>query len=51
MAPHDFGEGILGVLPGIAREQFQIGFTHRYKYNDTARSDPTTKKPTRHPPL
>ena len=33
MAPDDFGEGVLGVVPGVAREQFQIGVAHVQKDN------------------
>ena len=32
MAPDDFGEGILGVLPGVAREEFQVGVAHVWKH-------------------
>jgi len=28
MAPDDLGEGVLGVLPGVTREQFQVGIAH-----------------------
>src|SRR5688572_8905457 len=28
MTTHDFREGVLGVLPGVAREQFQVGVAH-----------------------
>jgi hypothetical protein len=32
VAPDDFCERILGVLPGIAREQFQVGVAHLWKH-------------------
>ena len=32
MAPDDFGEGVLGVAPGVAREQFQVGIAHVWKH-------------------
>jgi len=28
MAPDEFGEVILGVLPGVTREQFHVGIAH-----------------------
>jgi len=36
MASDDFGESILGVMPGVAREQFQVGIAHVQKDNVTA---------------
>ena len=32
MAPDNFGEGILGVLPAVAREQIQVGVAHVWKH-------------------
>lgn len=33
MAPDDFGESVLGMVPDVAREQFQIGIAHVQKDN------------------
>jgi hypothetical protein len=41
VAADDFGEGILGVLPGVAGEQFQIGVAHVQKYIAADRRNPT----------
>jgi hypothetical protein len=35
MAPDEFGEVILGLLPGVTREQFHVGVTHVWKHNET----------------
>src|ERR1043166_2238572 len=40
MAPDEFGEGVLGVVPGVARQQFPIGVAHVQKNNVAASSDP-----------
>jgi hypothetical protein len=32
MAPDDFGERILSMLPGISLEQFQVAVAHVHKY-------------------
>src|SRR5437016_86854 len=32
MAPDEFGEVILGVLPGVTREQFHVGVAHVCKH-------------------
>ncbi len=32
MAPDDVGKGVLGVLPGVAREQFNVGVAHVWKH-------------------
>jgi len=41
MASDDFSESVLGVVPGVAREQFQIGVAHVQKDNVTAGRNPT----------
>ena len=43
VAMNDLGEGIFGVLRGVAGEQFQIGFVHFYNDNG-ARETNTPKK-------
>ena len=40
MAPDDFRKRILGMLPGVAREQFQIGVVHVQKDNVAAAENP-----------
>ena len=41
MAVDDFSEGVLGVSPGVTREQFQIGLTHLHKDNVSPERNPT----------
>ncbi len=33
VAPDDFGEGLFGLVPCVARKQFQIRVAHLYKHN------------------
>src|SRR5260370_3845414 len=40
LGPDDFGEGVLGLVPGVAREQFQIGVAHVQKDNVAGRGNP-----------
>src|SRR5207244_3678283 len=40
MAPDDFGEGVLGILPCVARKQFQVGIAHVQKDNAAASKNP-----------
>ena len=40
MAADDFREGVLGPVPGVAREQFQIGVAHVQKDNVAGRGNP-----------
>jgi hypothetical protein len=44
MKPHQLAEGVLGVLPGIAREQFQVGFTHVHMQDVAAGGNPTVNQ-------
>ena len=41
MAPDDFGESVLGVPPGVASKQFQVGIAHVQKDNVAAGGNPT----------
>ncbi len=41
MTPDDFGEGVLIVLPGVPREQFQVGIAHVQKDNVAGARNPT----------
>ena len=40
VAPDEFGEGILSVLPGVAREQFHVGVGHVWKHIGADRRNP-----------
>jgi hypothetical protein len=40
MAADEFREGVVGPVPGIAREQFQIGVAHVQKCNVTGKGNP-----------
>jgi CubicO group peptidase (beta-lactamase class C family) len=41
VSPDEFGEGVLGVLLGIAREKFQVGIAHLQQYNVAGGGNPT----------
>ena len=41
MALDDFGESVLGVVPGVTREQFQVSVAHIQKDNVAARGKRT----------
>ena len=40
MTPNELGKGVLGALPGVAREQFHVGVTHVWKYIGADRYNP-----------
>src|SRR4051794_24725822 len=40
MAPDDLGEGILGVLRGVAGQQVRVGIVHLTKVNEAGSSNP-----------
>jgi hypothetical protein len=41
VAADDLGEGVFGVLPGVAREQLQVGVAHFQEYIAADRQNPT----------
>ena len=41
VAADEFGEGVLGVLAGVAREQLQVGVAHFHQYIAAGQGNPT----------